>query len=130
MLVLSPFWFDAWKPRPDFFRRKFAFRSFRAPGITSRIAVWPGQDDGFYASTFERSAQSYALDAESAAGVAGVSRATGAALAPFLAGILFARPALINAPFFIAGTLKIIYDLLFYRSFLAIKPPEETRYRG
>jgi MFS family permease len=65
-----------------------------------------------------------------AAGIAGVSRTTGAALAPFLAGILFARPSLINAPFFIAGTLKIIYDLLFYKSFLAIKPPEETRQSG
>jgi MFS family permease len=61
-----------------------------------------------------------------AAGIAGVSRTTGAALAPFLAGMMFARPALINAPFFIAGTLKIIYDLLFYKSFSAIKPPEEA----
>jgi MFS family permease len=62
-----------------------------------------------------------------AAGIAGVSRTTGAALAPVLAGILFARPALINAPFFIAGTLKIIYDLLFYKNFIATKPPEEVR---
>jgi MFS family permease len=62
-----------------------------------------------------------------AAGIAGVSRTTGAALAPFLAGILFGRPALINAPFFIAGTLKIIYDLLFYKSFISTKPPEEAR---
>jgi MFS family permease len=61
-----------------------------------------------------------------AAGIAGVSRTTGAALAPFLAGIMFARPALMNAPFFIAGTLKIIYDLLLYKSFRAIKPSEEA----
>lgn len=60
------------------------------------------------------------------AGIAGVSRTTGAALAPFLAGIMFARPSLINAPFFIAGSLKIVYDLLLYRSFRAIKPPEEA----
>ena len=34
------------------------------------------------------------------------------------------RPALINLPFFIAGTLKIIYDLLLYREFVAVQPPE------
>jgi len=26
---------------------------------------------------------------------------------------------------FIAGTLKIVYDLLLYKAFLAIQPPEE-----
>lgn len=29
------------------------------------------------------------------------------------------------APFLLAGSLKIIYDLLLYRSFRALKPPEE-----
>jgi MFS family permease len=62
-----------------------------------------------------------------AAGIVGVARTTGAALAPFLAGIMFARPALINVPFFIAGTLKIIYDLLLYKSFVATQPSEEAR---
>jgi len=61
-----------------------------------------------------------------AAGIAGVSRTTGAALAPFLAGMMFARPALINAPFFVAGTLKIVYDVLLYKSFRGTKPPEEA----
>ena len=28
-------------------------------------------------------------------------------------------------PHFIAGTLKIIYDLLLYKEFVAIQPPEE-----
>ena len=65
-----------------------------------------------------------------AAGIAGISRTTGAALAPVLAGILFGHPALISVPFFIAGTLKIIYDLLFYKSFIATQPPEETRQSG
>ena len=27
---------------------------------------------------------------------------------------MFARPSLISLPFFIAGTLKIVYDLLLY----------------
>jgi hypothetical protein len=43
------------------------------------------------------------------------------------AGLLFSRPSLINVPFFIAGTLKIVYDILVYREFRAVKPPEETR---
>jgi hypothetical protein len=38
---------------------------------------------------------------------------------------MFARPALIDLPFFIAGTLKIVYDLLLYRAFIAVQPPEE-----
>ena len=62
-----------------------------------------------------------------AAGVTGVARTTGAAIAPMLAGILFGRPAWINLPFFIAGGLKIVYDLLLYRAFVRVPPPEEAR---
>lgn len=54
-----------------------------------------------------------------AAGLTGVARTTGAALSPMLAGHLLAIPALAGAPFFIAGGLKILYDLLLYRSFQA-----------
>ncbi len=61
-----------------------------------------------------------------AAGITGVARTTGAAIAPLFAGFLFARPALINLPFFIAGTLKVLYDLLLYRGFVAVRPPEEA----
>ncbi len=61
-----------------------------------------------------------------AAGVTNVARTTGSALSPlFAAPMLVANSALLNAPFFIAGGLKIIYDLLMYRSFRAVKPPEE-----
>jgi hypothetical protein len=60
-----------------------------------------------------------------AAGVTGVARTTGAAISPLFVGFMFARPALINVPFFIAGTLKIAYDLLLYRQFVAVRPPEE-----
>jgi hypothetical protein len=56
----------------------------------------------------------------------GVARTTGAALSPLFAGLLFARPSLINVPFYIAGILKIAYDLLLFRAFRALKPPEET----
>ena len=60
-----------------------------------------------------------------AAGVTGVARTIGAAISPLFVGLMFARPALINLPFFIAGTLKIAYDLLLYRAFVSVRPPEE-----
>jgi MFS family permease len=62
-----------------------------------------------------------------AAGVTGVARTTGAAIAPMIAGVLFEHPALINVPFFLAGTLKIVYDVLLYRAFVSVRPPEEAR---
>jgi len=52
-----------------------------------------------------------------AGGVTGVARTIGAGVAPVFAGLLFAQPALINVPFFVAGTLKIVYDVLLYRGF-------------
>jgi MFS family permease len=60
-----------------------------------------------------------------AAGITGVARTTGAAISPLFVGFMFARPSWINVPFFIAGALKILYDLLLYREFVAIQPPEE-----
>ena len=66
-----------------------------------------------------------AEERSAAGGFTGVARTTGAALSPLFVGFLFAKPSLINAPFFIAGTLKIVYDLLLYYSFRKIRPPEE-----
>jgi hypothetical protein len=66
-----------------------------------------------------------AEERSAAAGITGVARTTGAALAPVFAGLLFARPWLINLPFFIAGALQITYDLLHYRAFVRLQPPEE-----
>lgn len=60
-----------------------------------------------------------------AAGITGIARTTGASLSPVFSGPLLATPALLNMPFFLSGGLKIIYDLLLYRSFNALKPPEE-----
>lgn len=60
-----------------------------------------------------------------ASGVTTIARSVGAALSPSLAGILFSVPLLFNAPFFLAGGLKIVYDLLLYRNFHRLKPPEE-----
>jgi MFS family permease len=62
-----------------------------------------------------------------AAGITGVARTLGAAVSPLFVGFLFARPALINLPFFIAGALKISYDLLLYRAFVSVRPPEEMQ---
>jgi len=61
-----------------------------------------------------------------AAGITGVARTTGAAIAPIFAGFLFEERALVNLPFIIAGVLKIAYDLLLYRAFVRIRPPEES----
>ncbi len=60
-----------------------------------------------------------------AAGITGVARTIGAAVAPVLAGLFLARQNFASALFFTAGGLKIIYDLLLYRSFLSLKPREE-----
>jgi MFS family permease len=60
-----------------------------------------------------------------AGGFTGVARTTGAALSPLFVGFLFAKHSLISAPFVIAGTLKIVYDLLLYRQFVEHRPPEE-----
>jgi len=77
--------------------------------------------------------QSYTLavvnpdERSAAAGITGVARTTGAAVSPLLAGLLLGTPGLLNVPFFLAGGLKIVYDLLLYRSFVALKPPEERQ---
>ncbi|HET7700472.1 MAG TPA: MFS transporter [Candidatus Limnocylindria bacterium] len=64
-----------------------------------------------------------------AAGITNVARNMGTVAAPALAGYAFSVAAL-GVPFFVAGGLKILYDLLVFRSFRALKPPEETRPAG
>lgn len=66
-----------------------------------------------------------AAERSAANGVTGTARQLGTALAPLCAGPLLATAALTSVPFFIAGGLKIIYDLTLWRSFRAVKPPEE-----
>jgi MFS family permease len=65
-----------------------------------------------------------------AAGVTGIARTTGAALSPLIAAPLFAVPALAAVPFFLAGGLKILYDLALWRAFSSKPPPEEVRPAG
>jgi len=52
-----------------------------------------------------------------ASGVTTIARSVGAAASPVLAGVFLASPALVAAPFLVAGGLKIVYDLLLYRNF-------------
>jgi MFS family permease len=62
-----------------------------------------------------------------ASGVTTIARSVGALISPTISGALLAVPALMSVPFFIAGTLKISYDLLLYRAFKEHRPPEEKR---
>jgi predicted MFS family arabinose efflux permease len=61
-----------------------------------------------------------------AAGVTGIARTTGAALSPIVAAPLVASASLASLPFFLAGGLKIVYDLLLFAAFRAHPAPEET----
>jgi MFS family permease len=62
-----------------------------------------------------------------AAGVTGVARTTGAALSPSISSVLIASAGYAALPFYLAGGFKILYDLLIYREFRSVKPPEEQR---
>ena len=57
-----------------------------------------------------------------AAGVTGIARTTGAAISPSISSVLMANNALIAVPFYLAGGLKILYDLLLYRDFRSHAP--------
>jgi MFS family permease len=61
-----------------------------------------------------------------ASGVTGVARSIGASVSPMLAALLVGNPAWASLPFFLSGGIKIVYDLLLYRSFVTHKPPEEA----
>ncbi|MFN8375508.1 MAG: MFS transporter [Anaerolineae bacterium] len=61
-----------------------------------------------------------------AAGVTSIVRTASSSMAPAITGFLL-QSSLLGVPFFLAGGLKIVYDLALYRSFRAIKPPEEKK---
>jgi MFS family permease len=60
-----------------------------------------------------------------AAGVTGIARTTGAAISPSVSTVLVSSAAFAALPFFLAGGLKIVYDLLLYREFRSVRPPDE-----
>jgi MFS family permease len=65
-----------------------------------------------------------------AAGITGVARSIGAALAPFLGTVLASSAAFGSLPFVVGGALKVVYDLLLYRGFVNLRPDHERRARG
>ncbi len=62
-----------------------------------------------------------------ASGVTAIARSVGASVSPMLAGIFLGNPVLLlsSIPIISCGGIKIIYDLLLFRAFRAVKPPEE-----
>ncbi len=79
----------------------------------------------------EPTRQSYVIsvvepsERSAAAGVTGIARTTGAALSPIVSAPLVASASLASLPFFLAGGLKIAYDLLLYRAFRSGRAPDE-----
>src|SRR2546426_3306274 len=59
-----------------------------------------------------------------AAGLTNVARSTASAKSPAITGWAFSVAAL-GLPFFLAGAMKIAYDLLVFFSFRGLRPPEE-----
>ena len=62
------------------------------------------------------------------AGITNVARTTATAISPTFAGMAFSAAAL-GLPFFIAGALKIVYDIAIYFTFRDVRPPEEVERR-
>jgi hypothetical protein len=60
-----------------------------------------------------------------AAGITAIARSIGSAPAPAIAAPLLGTTGLASLPFVLGGVLKITYDLLLYRLFRALRPPEE-----
>jgi MFS family permease len=60
-----------------------------------------------------------------AAGVTGIARTTGAAISPSISSVLVSSAGFASLPFYLAGGLKIAYDLLLYREFRTVRPREE-----
>jgi predicted MFS family arabinose efflux permease len=61
-----------------------------------------------------------------AAGVTGIARTVGAAISPSFSSVLVASAGTAAIPFYLAGGLKIVYDLLIYRDFRQVRPAEEA----
>ena len=62
-----------------------------------------------------------------AAGITGIARTLGVAASPLIAGPLYLGASFAGAPFVIGGSIKIVYDLLLYRAFSTVRPPEERQ---
>ena len=63
-------------------------------------------------------------------GMTTTAKQVGTSVAPLIAGPLLASVAWMNVPFWICGVTKITYDLLLWRAFRHVRPPEETGRTG
>lgn len=61
------------------------------------------------------------------AGVTAIARSIGATISPWIAVSLIANAQTSDAIFYLSGGLKILYDILLYRAFITVKPPEEKK---
>jgi MFS family permease len=68
-----------------------------------------------------------AHERSAANGLTGTARQLGTSLAPLAAGPLLGAALWMNTPFYLAGGLKIVYDLLLWRAFRRERPPEERK---
>jgi MFS family permease len=60
-----------------------------------------------------------------ASGVTNLTRTIGWAIGPPIAGAVM-QYVVLAAPLFIGGSMKIVYDIVLYRSFRHVRPPEEA----
>jgi MFS family permease len=60
-----------------------------------------------------------------ASGVTNLTRTIGWAIGPPIAGVVM-QYVVLAAPLFIGGSMKIVYDIVLYRSFRHVRPPEEA----
>jgi predicted MFS family arabinose efflux permease len=61
-----------------------------------------------------------------ASGVTAVARSIGAAISPAIATRLLAHPQLMSMPLFLAGGIKIVYDVLLWRAFASSRADEQS----
>jgi predicted MFS family arabinose efflux permease len=59
-----------------------------------------------------------------ASGITNLTRTIGWAIGPPIAGFVM-QNVVLAAPLFIGGGMKIVYDIVLYRSFRHVRPPEE-----
>jgi predicted MFS family arabinose efflux permease len=61
----------------------------------------------------------------SAMGLTTIARTLASSFAPAITGALLSA-SLLSVPFYVAGGMKIAYDVALWRAFRAVKPPEDA----
>lgn len=62
-----------------------------------------------------------------AAGITTLSRNISQSISPAFAGYLESIPGFLGAPFLVAGSIKVLYDLVLYRTFRKVALPEQNK---